>query len=1081
MAHIDAGKTTTGEALLLLGSQLITKGEVDEGTTALDFLRQERERGITIQAAASRLHWREFVVSLIDTPGHVDFSMEVELSLVAADGVVVLLDGTRGVEAQTAAIWRMLQQRHHPQQQQQQEQQQKQQPVLERIPRLIFANKMDREGADMDACLQSVKRRLGVWPLQLNVAVRPAASTNEAAGATAAAKPLLHLIDLTDLCCRSYYLHPLGKRRLPLVVKTSPPPELQHLVDFPAATAQVTADAVASLAFTADRNQSAAPTKTFSWWQQPALLRQVLQRRQALLEDVSLLDETFEALYSSSSSNGSNDSCATTELWTALRRIVASNSAVPVLFGSARDTCGIELLLDAAAALLPSPLEQPAPLRCLESSPSCVAAFNRAKQQQQQQQHQQQRKRQQQQHKRSQRGAALPQQLSLQQQQQQQQRLLQQQSHEGCLFAPSSASIAAAATASSITAAAIGAAAAASAPVECSAETRRPLVAAAVAADVLLPHALAAAAAFKVLPDGRGGRLAYCRIFAGRLEAPCVLFNSSQRQVEVVQQLLLPAASAFTPTATAAAGDVAVLQGLQHTQAGDTLHAVPAGAAAVQQHQPQPASEPFVFQLHSGHARDHMEGPAASAAAHAGNRSSDAEVLATEASLLSVLQRQQHRQQQQVPVCFCSLDCSSSSEEQQLQQALELVQLQDPSLRFTRGEGEAFVLWGRGQLQLELVRDRLHTEFGVLSRVLGFPGLKTHLAPVEIAYKERLLQPLSGTLTWPPRSGSSSSNSSSTNRRGVGRSSSSSSVTISVELRPLPLVAPELRLGSMLKGEADPSPAAVAAAVAAAAAPAATAAAERGFPECTLRTLCSGGPLTAPGESADRPLGGLSSQSSTFMVIEPKAQEQLQQLDSSCSTGAAVMQAIETAAAAALATGPLRASPLDWVSVHLMSLEVEGDTAVSVNAAAATAQLLRSLLRHGRAMSHSASGEAANPAAAAEDFVSLAEPIMHVEVLLPAACVGAAATDLTQHREAHVISITAAHSAADAGASDEESAEFTQDAERIMQLDAILPLRCAEGYVSSLLGVTRGSANCHLRPLGYGEVSAATQQTLLNS
>jgi elongation factor G len=151
MAHIDAGKTTTTERILFYTGRSHKIGEVHDGAATMDWMEQERERGITITAAATTTEWRDHVLQLIDTPGHVDFTVEVERSLRVLDGAVAVLDAVAGVEPQTETVWR--------------------QADKYGVPRIVFVNKMDRTGADFDRCLAMLGDRLGVnaVPVQLPI------------------------------------------------------------------------------------------------------------------------------------------------------------------------------------------------------------------------------------------------------------------------------------------------------------------------------------------------------------------------------------------------------------------------------------------------------------------------------------------------------------------------------------------------------------------------------------------------------------------------------------------------------------------------------------------------------------------------------------------------------------------------------------------------------------------------------------------------------------------------------------------------------------------------------------------------
>ncbi|XP_036327396.1 ribosome-releasing factor 2, mitochondrial [Rhagoletis pomonella] len=147
LAHIDAGKTTTTERMLFYAGKTRTLGEVHRGNTVTDYLTQERERGITICSSAVAFNWRGHKINLLDTPGHIDFTMEVEQSLHAVDGVIVVLDGTAGVEAQTITVWS--------------------QAEKHRLPKLVFVNKMDRPDADFMACVHDLSQKLDVKPICL--------------------------------------------------------------------------------------------------------------------------------------------------------------------------------------------------------------------------------------------------------------------------------------------------------------------------------------------------------------------------------------------------------------------------------------------------------------------------------------------------------------------------------------------------------------------------------------------------------------------------------------------------------------------------------------------------------------------------------------------------------------------------------------------------------------------------------------------------------------------------------------------------------------------------------------------------
>jgi len=151
MAHIDAGKTTTTERILYYTGKSHKIGEVHEGAATMDWMEQEQERGITITSAATTAFWNDKRLNIIDTPGHVDFTIEVERSLRVLDGAVVVLDSNQGVEPQTETVWR--------------------QGDKYKVPRIVFANKMDKIGADFFKCIDDIKTRLGGKPVAIQLPI----------------------------------------------------------------------------------------------------------------------------------------------------------------------------------------------------------------------------------------------------------------------------------------------------------------------------------------------------------------------------------------------------------------------------------------------------------------------------------------------------------------------------------------------------------------------------------------------------------------------------------------------------------------------------------------------------------------------------------------------------------------------------------------------------------------------------------------------------------------------------------------------------------------------------------------------
>ena len=151
MAHIDAGKTTTTERVLFYTGRTHRLGEVHEGTATMDWMEQEQERGITITSAATTCHWRDILINIIDTPGHVDFTAEVERSLRVLDGAVAVFDAVHGVEPQSETVWR--------------------QADKYGVPRICFINKMDKMGADFEHAIDTIRKRLNARPVAVQLPI----------------------------------------------------------------------------------------------------------------------------------------------------------------------------------------------------------------------------------------------------------------------------------------------------------------------------------------------------------------------------------------------------------------------------------------------------------------------------------------------------------------------------------------------------------------------------------------------------------------------------------------------------------------------------------------------------------------------------------------------------------------------------------------------------------------------------------------------------------------------------------------------------------------------------------------------
>ncbi|XP_053557387.1 ribosome-releasing factor 2, mitochondrial isoform X2 [Bombina bombina] len=279
MAHIDAGKTTTTERMLYYSGYIRALGDVDDGDTVTDFMAQERERGITIQSAAVTFDWNGHRINLIDTPGHVDFTVEVERSLRVLDGAVAVFDASAGVEAQTLTVWR--------------------QADKHSVPRLCFLNKMDKAGASFTYAVESIKSKLKVKPLLLQLPIGEG-------------KTFKGLVDLVSM---------------------------ETIVWSPRAS---------------EDDGRMFEQKSVKDARDPELLKNANEARNVLIEQIADLDDEFAVLILDEFSEHL-DQIPLEKLQAAIRRITLARIAVPVLCGSALKNKGVQLLLDAIALYLPSP------------------------------------------------------------------------------------------------------------------------------------------------------------------------------------------------------------------------------------------------------------------------------------------------------------------------------------------------------------------------------------------------------------------------------------------------------------------------------------------------------------------------------------------------------------------------------------------------------------------------------------------------------------------------------------------------------------------------------------------------------
>jgi elongation factor G len=271
MAHIDAGKTTTTERILFYTGRTHKLGEVHEGAATMDWMEQEQERGITITSAATACEWDGHRINIIDTPGHVDFTVEVERSLRVLDGAVALFDSVAGVEPQSENVWRQADKYH--------------------VPRIAYINKMDRIGADFERGVQTMIDRLGAHPVPIQLPI----------GAEGDFKGIIDLVENNAIV----YKDDLGKE--------------QEVVEIPAHLADAAAAA-----------------------------------REHMLEEVSHYDDDLVELILEEAE------IPAARIQAAIRKATLELKLTPVLCGSSFKNKGVQPLLDAIIAYLPSPLDVPA-------------------------------------------------------------------------------------------------------------------------------------------------------------------------------------------------------------------------------------------------------------------------------------------------------------------------------------------------------------------------------------------------------------------------------------------------------------------------------------------------------------------------------------------------------------------------------------------------------------------------------------------------------------------------------------------------------------------------------------------------
>lgn len=271
MAHIDAGKTTTTERILYYSGKIHKIGEIDDGAATMDFMKQEQERGITIASAAITTEWKGYKINIIDTPGHVDFTAEVERSLRVLDGAVAVICAVGWVQPQTETVWKQADEFH--------------------VPRICFVNKMDRVGADFFGAMEDVRKKFGCEPVALEI---PMGSGQDFEG-------VIDLLKMKEICWDS---ETEGEK------------------------------------FTESEISDEYKELAQEW-------------REKLVDTVASNDEELTDLYIE------GKEISVEQLVSALRKATINRTLVPFLCGSSRHNQGVQPLIDAVVAYLPSPDEVP--------------------------------------------------------------------------------------------------------------------------------------------------------------------------------------------------------------------------------------------------------------------------------------------------------------------------------------------------------------------------------------------------------------------------------------------------------------------------------------------------------------------------------------------------------------------------------------------------------------------------------------------------------------------------------------------------------------------------------------------------
>ncbi len=483
IAHIDAGKTTTTERILYYTGRTHRLGNVDEGTTVTDWMIQERERGITITSAAVTCFWQGYQINIVDTPGHIDFTAEVQRSLRVLDGGVVVFDGTAGVEPQSETVWR--------------------QARAFGVPLIAFINKMDKLGADFAHAVETIRERLAAHPVPIQWPI----------GAEATFQGVVDLLEQQAIIWRDE----LG--------------ETPEIVPIP-----------------------------------PAVAAEAAQAREALVEAIVETDDALMERYLE------GEELPAAELRAALRRATIAGTLHPVLCGTSLRNKGVQPLLDAIVAFLPSPLDIP-PVRGINSKGE---------------------------------------------------------------------------------------------------EESRP-------ADVTAPLAMLV---FKIATDPYVGRLAYFRVYSGKVRTGTVVFNATKNVRERVPKLLRMFASHREEVEEMGAGDIGATVGLKQTFTADTLCALGSTIILESIHFPE-------------------------------------------------------------PVIWVAVEPKTLADQDRLNEALQRFAEEDPTFRVRQDENTGqTIISGMGELHLEILIDRMLREFRVEANVgkprVAYKETVTKSSRVEVVF-DRLL------------------------------------------------------------------------------------------------------------------------------------------------------------------------------------------------------------------------------------------------------------------------------------------------------------------------------------------------------